>query len=172
MFGKKTGSPTSEHESEKKSADFGSQDSAPGSAPVSQSASVFLKSSTISERSAPSSSLKSSLISEGVEFKGDMKSPGSLTVDGAIKGNLVVQVLWIGATGSVDGSVTADTINVEGCLSGAAECKDLVIGGSAVVDCKLSYSTITIQRGGTIKGDIKRLENMSSKKETDLRAIA
>lgn len=114
-----------------------------------------MKPSIISEGSAPSS-LKSSLISKGFEFTGDMKSDGSLTVDGAIKGNLVVQTLLIGATGLVDGSVKADSINVEGCLSGAVECKDLVVGGRAVVDGKLSYSTVTIQRGGTIKGDLKR----------------
>jgi cytoskeletal protein CcmA (bactofilin family) len=56
----------------------------------------------------------------------------------------------------VDGSVKADSINVEGCLAGVVECKDLVVGGRAVVDGKLSYSTVTIQRGGTIKGDLKR----------------
>jgi hypothetical protein len=31
-----------------------------------------------------------------------------------------------------------------------------VIGGRATVDGALSYSSITIQRGGTIKGDLKR----------------
>jgi cytoskeletal protein CcmA (bactofilin family) len=35
-------------------------------------------------------------------------------------------------------------------------CRDLVIGGRATVDGALTYSSITIQRGGTIKGDLKR----------------
>ena len=103
-----------------------------------------------------SSSTKSSTISEGFEFTGDMKSDGSLTVDGAIVGNLVVHTLFIGATGMVDGSVKAESVNVEGCLSGAVECKDLSVGGKAVVDGHLAYSTLAIQRGATIKGELKR----------------
>lgn len=103
-----------------------------------------------------SSPAKTSTISEGFEFTGDMKSDGSLTVDGAIVGNLVVHTLFIGATGMVDGSVKAQSVNVEGCLSGAVECKDLSVGGKAVVDGHLAYSTLAIQRGATIKGELKR----------------
>ncbi|MBI3527510.1 MAG: polymer-forming cytoskeletal protein [Betaproteobacteria bacterium] len=123
--------------------------------PVRQPAPLSVKPSIVDKGSAPLS-VTSSLISEGFEFTGDIKSAGSLTVDGAIKGNLVVQTLLIGAKGLVDGSVKADSINVEGCLSGAIECKDLVVGSRAVVDGKLSYNTITIRRGGTIKGDLIR----------------
>jgi cytoskeletal protein CcmA (bactofilin family) len=101
-------------------------------------------------------SLKPSIISEGFEFTGDMKSGGSITVDGTFKGNLSVQTLLIGAGGFVDGTVTADSINVKGKLSGTVNCRDLVIGGRATVDGALSYTSITIQRGGIIKGDLKR----------------
>ena len=101
-------------------------------------------------------SLKPSIISEGFEFTGDMKSGGSITVDGTFKGNLSVQTLLIGAGGFVDGTVTADSINVKGKLSGTVSCRDLVIGGRATVDGALNYTSITIQRGGTIKGDLKR----------------
>lgn len=103
-----------------------------------------------------SASLKPSIISEGFEFTGDMKSGGSITVDGTFKGNLSVQTLLIGAGGFVDGTVTADSINVKGKLSGTVNCRDLVIGGRATVDGALSYTSITIQRGGIIKGDLKR----------------
>ncbi len=101
-------------------------------------------------------SLKPSIISEGFEFTGDMKSGGSITVDGTFKGNLSVQTLLIGAGGFVDGTVTADSINVKGKLSGTVNCRDLVIGGRATVDGALNYTSITIQRGGIIKGDLKR----------------
>ena len=100
--------------------------------------------------------LKPSIISEGFEFTGDMKSGGSITVDGTFKGNLSVQTLLIGSGGFVDGTVTADSINIKGVLSGVVSCRDLVIGGRATVDGNLTYSSITIQRGGTIKGDLKR----------------
>lgn len=102
------------------------------------------------------SSLKPSIISEGFEFTGDMKSGGSITVDGTFKGNLSVQTLLIGANGYVDGTVSADNINVKGRLAGTVTCRDIVIGGRATVDGAVTYTSITIQRGGTVKGDLKR----------------
>lgn len=154
MFGKKDESSPPENRFERKPAPE-APGRVPPSNPVNHSAPIPMKPAIVSEGPA-ASAVKASLISEGFEFTGDMKSDGSLTVDGAIKGNLIVQTLLIRATGVVDGSVKADSVNVEGCLSGALECRDLVIGGRAVVDGKLSYSTVTIQRGGTIKGDLKR----------------
>ena len=100
--------------------------------------------------------LKPSIISEGFEFIGEIRSKGSITVDGKLKGTVSVQSLTIGSSGSVDGNVTADNINVKGQLSGQMECRDLVIGGRAVVEGSLSYFNLAIQRGGIIKGDLKR----------------
>jgi cytoskeletal protein CcmA (bactofilin family) len=141
MFGKKTDNENSEFSSE----EFESND-------------VVEENETSETNTAQntSASLKPSIISEGFEFTGDMKSGGSITVDGVFKGNLTVQTLLIGSGGYVDGTVTADNINVKGKLSGTVSCRDLVIGGRATVDGALNYSSITIQRGGTIKGDLKR----------------
>jgi cytoskeletal protein CcmA (bactofilin family) len=140
MFGKKTDNENSEFSSEE---------------PISNEVAEENESFESATQSS-SVSLKPSIISEGFEFTGDMKSGGSITVDGTFKGNLSVQTLLIGAGGYVDGTVTADSINVKGKLSGTVSCRDLVIGGRATVDGALTYSSITIQRGGTIKGDLKR----------------
>ena len=142
MFGKKTDNENSEFSSEE---------------PISNEVVEDNENENFeSATQSSNASLKPSIISEGFEFTGDMKSGGSITVDGTFKGNLSVQTLLIGAGGYVDGTVTADSINVKGKLSGTVTCRDLVIGGRASVDGALSYSSITIQRGGTIKGDLKR----------------
>lgn len=102
-------------------------------------------------------SLKPSMISEGVEFNGDIKSIGSLTVDGSITGQVTVDNLIVGVTGSVLGIVTATSINVKGKLAGDVSCSDIIVGGRSIVDGNLTYSSITIQRGGVIKGDLKKV---------------
>ncbi len=140
MFGKKTDNENSEFSSEE---------------PISNEMAEENENFESATQSS-SVSLKPSIISEGFEFTGDMKSGGSITVDGTFKGNLSVQTLLIGAGGYVDGTVTADSINVKGKLSGTVSCRDLVIVGRATVDGALTQSSITIQRGGTIKGDLKR----------------
>lgn len=101
--------------------------------------------------------LKPSMISEGFDFNGDIKSSGALTVDGSITGSITVDNLIVGVTGLVSGTVTAKSINVKGKLAGNVNCSDIIVGGRSVVDGNLTYSSITIQRGGIIKGDLKKV---------------
>ncbi len=106
--------------------------------------------------SSPVRHLKPSMISEGFEFNGDIKSNGSLTVDGSIVGQVTVDNLIVGVTGSVSGTITAKTINVKGKLAGQVSCSDIIVGGRSIVDGNVTYSSITIQRGGIVKGDLKK----------------
>ncbi len=100
--------------------------------------------------------LKPSIISEGFEFIGEIRSNGYLTIDGTVRGTLSLHSIQIGATGILDGNVTCDTMNVKGNFSGALDCRDLTIGSRAVVDGKVSFKSITIQRGGVVKGELKK----------------
>jgi cytoskeletal protein CcmA (bactofilin family) len=102
-------------------------------------------------------SLKPSVISEGFEFIGEIKTAGSLTVEGSIVGKVSVDHLIVGVAGVVDGTLEAKTIIVKGRLSGDITCSDITVCGRSSVDGKLTYSSITIQRGGSIKGDLKKV---------------
>ena len=111
----------------------------------------------VEQSSSPVRHLKPSMISDGFEFNGDIKSNGSLTVDGSIVGQVTVDNLIVGVTGSVSGTITAKTINVKGKLAGNVNCSDIIVGGRSIVDGNVTYSSITIQRGGVVKGDLKRV---------------
>ncbi len=100
--------------------------------------------------------LKPSIISEGFEFIGEIRSNGYLTVDGTVRGTLSLHSIQIGVTGVLDGNVTCDTMNVKGNFSGSLDCRDLTIGSRAVVDGKVGFKSITIQRGGVVKGELKK----------------
>ena len=100
--------------------------------------------------------LKPSIISEGFEFIGEIRSNGYLTIDGTVRGTLSLHSIQIGVTGVLDGNVTCDTMNVKGNFSGSLDCRDLTIGSRAVVDGKVSFKSITIQRGGVVKGELKK----------------
>jgi len=102
-------------------------------------------------------SFKPSVISEGFEFIGEIKTAGSLTVEGSIVGKVSVDHLIVGVAGVVDGTLEAKTIIVKGRLSGDITCSDITVCGRSSVDGKLTYSSITIQRGGSIKGDLKKI---------------
>ena len=99
---------------------------------------------------------KPSVISEGFEFTGDVNFQGTLNVDGTLSGSVNVQNLLIGSSGKVNGSITATTIQVRGSFTGDATCEDLTIGGQANVNAKINYSSLTIQRGAMIQGELTK----------------
>ena len=100
--------------------------------------------------------LKPSVISEGFEFTGDVTFQGTLNVDGLVNGSVTVQNLLIGSSGKVNGSIRATTIQVRGTFTGDATCQDLTIGGQASVNAKIHYSSLTIQRGAMIQGELTK----------------
>ncbi len=100
--------------------------------------------------------LKPSIISEGFEFIGEIRSAGYLTIDGVVRGTLALHSIQIGTSGVLDGNVTCDTMNVKGNFSGKLDCRDLTIGSRAVVEGDVSFKSITIQRGGVVKGDMRK----------------
>jgi len=99
---------------------------------------------------------KPSVISEGFEFTGDVNFQGTLNVDGTLSGSINVQNLLIGSSGKVNGSIKATTIQVRGAFTGDAICQDLTIGGQANVNAKINYSSLTIQRGAMIQGELTK----------------
>ena len=99
---------------------------------------------------------KPSVISEGFEFTGDVNFQGTLNVDGTLSGSINVQNLMIGSSGKVNGSIKATTIQVRGSFTGDATCQDLTIGGQANVNAKINYSSLTIQRGAMIQGELTK----------------
>lgn len=97
-----------------------------------------------------------SVISEGFLFVGEIRGKGPLTVEGSTEGVVDVGSLVIGVGGRSQGQISAKSINVKGRMSGIVTCDELVIGGRAEVDGEVTYGSLTIQRGGTVRGDLKR----------------
>ena len=100
--------------------------------------------------------LKPSVISEGFEFTGDITFQGTLNVDGSVNGSITVQNLLIGASGKINGSIRATTIQVRGSFVGDATCQDLTLGSQSSVNAKINYSSLTIQRGALIQGELTK----------------
>jgi len=99
---------------------------------------------------------KPSVISEGFEFTGDITYQGTLNVDGSVNGSITVQNLLIGASGKINGSIRATTIQVRGSFVGDATCQDLTLGSQSSVNAKINYSSLTIQRGALIQGELTK----------------
>lgn len=73
---------------------------------------------------------KQTLIEQGTEFKGTMKSTVPVVVNGRIEGDISAPELDITATGFVQGNIKADRLCSRGTLAGNIDAGDLVLSGS------------------------------------------
>jgi len=98
--------------------------------------------------------LKPSIISEGFEFIGEIRSNGVVHVEGTVRGKLSLSAITIGSKGSVEGTIQCETLHVKGRFSGTAHCRDLTLSADAVVDGQVYYSQLAVQRGAKITGEL------------------
>ena len=124
---------------------------------------------SVEYRPYAASSEKNKLLSigEGVRFAGKVLEADSVVLQGTAEGEIKARSLEISATGSLTGTVSAETMTVAGTFSGDA----LVVGGlnvasSGYIDGKISYGTLSVERGGIVLGTLEQVKAVSSKPTT------
>ena len=104
-----------------------------------------------------------SIISEGSEFKGNIKTPGEIQIDGVLNGNVKAKQIVVGINGSVRGNVTASFLRVCGKIEGEIRAETLEIVSSASVKGNVFKKTISIESGSKVTGNINELESTTAK---------
>jgi len=104
--------------------------------------------------SSDSGSSKPSVISEETVLTGNIKTPGTLHIEGKVHGDLDVSSLTIGPSGVFEGNVNCNNLNIRGKFSGKSECRELVVASSAQIDADITYHELTLQRGASLKGEL------------------
>ena len=104
-----------------------------------------------------------SIISEDSEFKGNIKTPGEIQIDGVLNGNVKAKQIVVGINGSVRGNVTASFLRVCGKIEGEIRAETLEIVSSASVKGNVFKKTISIESGSKVTGNINELESTTAK---------
>jgi len=96
-----------------------------------------------------------SLISSGVEIKGDINSQGSIRIDGQVEGNLNIKGdLILGEKGKIKGEVKAENIIIAGKLEGKATAGNrFEIAATGAVTGDINATTLIIDEGGLLDGN-------------------
>lgn len=104
-----------------------------------------------------------SLISEGVEVKGEIYSKGSIRIDGKVEGKLQLKGdLIIGEGAQVKGDLIVENLILAGNLQGNATARErLEITSTGVMTGDAICTVLTIEEGGALEGR----SQMSRKKE-------
>ena len=104
-----------------------------------------------------------SIISEGSEFKGNIKTSGEIQIDGVLNGNVRAKQVVVGINGNVRGNVTANFLRICGKIEGEIRAETLEIVSSASVKGNVFKKTISIESGSKVIGNINELESTTAK---------
>ena len=104
-----------------------------------------------------------------MQLEGDLRTSGSIDVAGLINGNIFVSEMTITETGSIRGSIEANSIEINGHVEGKIIADSIIIGKTAVIKGDLFFkNTLKTEEGADIDGYIKRANNGKSNTEEDI----
>ncbi|MCL5022829.1 MAG: polymer-forming cytoskeletal protein [Nitrospirae bacterium] len=94
-----------------------------------------------------------SLVGTNSHFKGDIKSKGTLRIDGSVEGNIEADWLILGEKSTLKGDVTARGIIVGGRVEGTISAREILeIKSKGQVIGEISAAKLTVSEGGVLDG--------------------
>ena len=108
-------------------------------------------------------------ISNDLTIIGDVSSKGSVTLDGAIEGNIYCTSLIVTANGRVNGGIVAnEEVTVQGQVKGTIRGRRVMLKASAKVEGDVFHQGIGIEMGTRYDGTLHWTEDERSFDEPDL----
>lgn len=120
---------------------------------------MWFKSAASNSIGGPSARLTApSILSEGFRVDGDIACAGEIHIGGTLIGNVVAGKITLGESGSINGSVEAETAIINGALQGRLVAVNVVLGRSAQVRADVVYCSMRIEPGAVFEGYSRRVE--------------
>ena len=98
---------------------------------------------------------KQTLVEEGTEFKGTLKSSCPVVVNGTIDGEVDAPEITITRSGSVLGALKAKKIKSQGTLSGNVDAGDVFLAGSVRSNTVIRAKSLEVKLGSSDKGHLE-----------------
>ena len=93
-----------------------------------------------------------SLIAENVSLRGDVATDGDVHLDGALTGDMRVRELTVGESGSVEGAIEAESVEIRGKVVGTVTAKSVRLFASARVEGDITHAQLAIEPGAHFEG--------------------
>ena len=114
---------------------------------------MFLKNTTnMFTNKSKGSSL--SIITEGIDFTGEVNTEGDIHLDGNMKGTIKANEVVIGPNGSFEGEIISNILIVSGDVKGKFNIKNLHVRKDGTLSGKAKYFIVTIESGGKVLGEL------------------
>ena len=103
-----------------------------------------------------------SVISSDLTISGSVDAQGSIIVEGQINGDVNCKSVLVQETGTVEGSLTADDINIYGTVDGTISGKRVSIRATSRVEADIYHELIELEMGTEFTGVLKRSDSDAS----------
>ena len=101
-----------------------------------------------------------SIISADMKVVGNLHSSGDIQIDGTVEGDINSPTLTVGENAHIIGSITAESVNVCGQVTGQVSAASVRIARTANVQGDINYKTLAIEEKAVLDGQIRRLDSM------------
>jgi len=98
---------------------------------------------------------KQTLVEEGTEFKGTLKSSCAVVVNGTIDGEVDAPEITITRSGAVLGAIKAKKVRSQGTLSGNVDAGDVFLAGSVRSNTVIKAKSLEVRLGSSEKGQLE-----------------
>ena len=95
---------------------------------------------------------RQSVIGASLRFTGDIKSAGSVRIEGRVTGRVTVRSLTLGRSGGIEGDVAAEIARIDGLVEGDLEADTVVLGPSAQVFGDITHRSLSMEPGARFEG--------------------
>ena len=99
-----------------------------------------------------------SLISEDLVVNGGLTSEGEAHIDGKVHGDVKVSRLTLGENGLVEGSITADTVELRGKVTGPITAKLVRLFATSHVEGDITHEQLAMETGAHFQGRSLKLQ--------------
>jgi cytoskeletal protein CcmA (bactofilin family) len=93
-----------------------------------------------------------SSVGSGLVIDGNVTGAGDLHLDGTVKGDVRVNHLTVGESGSIEGKVEAETIEVRGRIVGSIQGRQVKLQATAYVEGDITHEQLAIDVGAYFQG--------------------
>ena len=93
-----------------------------------------------------------SVIGASLHFVGEIRSTGSVRVEGQVKGKVAARNLTVGQSGGIDGDVAAEMAEINGLITGDLAADTVVLGSGAQVVGDITYGSLAMEPGARFEG--------------------
>jgi cytoskeletal protein CcmA (bactofilin family) len=120
----------------------------------------------------PQQKKSQSVIGQNIKFRGELIGTEDIHIEGSVEGTIIMEGhnLTIGTEGILDANVHANTITINGQLTGDILADELIsIKNSAQVKGNLIAPRIQLDDGGKFRGSMDMVDNEQEKKDSTLK---